>query len=328
MKIPAWSFGLIVLVISADHSQADDVLNIGGFSGFGAIGVVANEKGFLEAEGITVQFHRVRSSKEQMRNFISGTYDIIQTNADNIIAWAEGQGADPGKNDFVIFLGGYKGLARDLIVAPGISGFEDLRGKLLAVDAVNTGYAAVLVYMLRENGLMLNEDYSLKSVGNTALRTESMKRGETVAGFIRMNAELEQMGFRVLANTQDYLSDYARNIVAARRDWAEENSDLLIRYARAMIRASRWLQDPENREAAITLIATATESSCAEAEQDYEAAVDPRVGFVPGLRIERSGIRRIIELREVIGEMTAPLPSPEKYIDERYYNEAIRSLSE
>jgi len=317
----------MLIVASACEARDDDVINLGGFSGIGAVGMIAEGKDFFADEGIVVRFHRVRSSKEQMRNFISGEYDIIQTNADNIIAWAEGQGADPGTNEFVIFLGGYRGLARDLFVAPGISSFEDLRGQVLAVDAVDTGYAGVLIYMLKENGLILNEDYTLKSVGNTALRTESMLRGETVAGFIRWTDEVREQGFTVLAQSQDYISDYSRNAAAARADWAVENRDLLVRYSRAMIRASNWLFDPDNKEAAVAMLASAGGSSRAEAEDDYRDALDPDVGFIPELRIERSGLETIIELREIMGVMTPPLPSPEKYIDESYYRDAISTLN-
>jgi hypothetical protein len=35
----------------------------------------------------------------------------------NIIAWAEGRGADPQINDFVIFIGGSQGVRQRLIVA-------------------------------------------------------------------------------------------------------------------------------------------------------------------------------------------------------------------
>ncbi len=182
--------------------------------------------------------------------------------------------------------------------------------------------------MLRENGLILNEDYTLQSVGNTALRTESMLRGETVGGFVRMNDELEQKGFTVLARSQDYLTDYARNVAAARADWAVENRDLLVRYIRAMVSASNWLLDPANEEQAIAVLASAGASSRAEAERAYEEALDPDFGFIPGARIERSGIDTIIRLREIMGVMTPPLPSPDKYIDESYYREASLSLSD
>lgn len=317
---------LILLAASVSTAQAEDVIDLGGFSGIGAVGLVANHNGYFAAEDLAIRFHRVRSSKEQMRNFIDGTYDIIQTNADNIIAWAEGQGADPGKNDFVIFLGGYRGLARDVFVAPGITSFDDLRGKTLAVDAVDTGYAGVLIYMLRENGLNLNEDYTLKSVGNTALRTESMLRGETIGGFIRWTDAVREQGFTVLAHSEDYISDYSRNVAAARADWAVENRDLLVRYIRAMVQAADWLLDPTNRSEAIRVLATAGDQSIEDATADYEEALDPVVGFIPHLKIERPGIETVISLREVMGVMDPPLPSPENYIDESYYVEAMQSL--
>jgi ABC-type nitrate/sulfonate/bicarbonate transport system substrate-binding protein len=325
LPIPLISLWLVAWMPLA---QAHDIIKLGGFSGIGAVGVIAESKGFLEAEQITVEFDRVRSSKEQMRNFISGEYDIVQTNADNIIAWAEGQGADPGKNDFVIFLGGYRGLARDLFVAPGISSFADLEGKVLAVDAVDTGYAGVLIYMLQENELILNRDYTLKSIGNTALRTESMLRGETVGGFVRWTDELRERGFTVLAQSQDFVSDYARNSVAARADWAARNRDLLVRYIRAMVRASHWLFDPDNRGEAISILASTGAITRAAAEKEYTDALDPDFGFIPGLEIERSGLETIINLREVMGVMKPPLPSPEKYIDESYYKAAIQTLKD
>ena len=86
-------------------------------------------------------------------NLIRGQYDLILNNADNVIAWAEGQGEDPQKNDFVIFLGGSQGVDQKLIVAPGITGYPDLKGKVFAVDAPTTGYAIVGVYILKKHGL-------------------------------------------------------------------------------------------------------------------------------------------------------------------------------
>jgi len=106
MKIPVLFFGLFLTMASPCHSQAEDILSVGGFTGVGPVGEVAERKGFLKAEGITIEFNRVRASLELMRNFVSGKYDIIQTNADNVIAWAEGQGVDPEPNDFIIFMGG------------------------------------------------------------------------------------------------------------------------------------------------------------------------------------------------------------------------------
>jgi hypothetical protein len=38
------------------------------------------------------------------------------------------------------------------------------------------------------------------------------------------------------------------------------------------------------------------------------------------------GIRTVLELREIAGLMKAPVPKPEKYIDERFYQKALATL--
>ena len=86
---------------------------------------------------------------------------MIFNNANNVIAWAEGQGEDPQKNDFVIFLGGSQGVDQKLVVAPGINDFPDLKGKLLAADAVTTGYAVVAIAILKKHGLEMKKDYQI-----------------------------------------------------------------------------------------------------------------------------------------------------------------------
>lgn len=306
-----------------------DVLDVGGFSGLGAATDVALELGYLQAEGIDFRFFSVDSSEELMTKFISGEYDIIQTNADNIIAWAEGQGIDNTPHGFVIILGGYRGREpMELVVAADITGIDDLRGRTLAVDAIHTGYAPMLVYMLEQEGLVWKTDYQLESVGGGPMRADSMKAGETDGGLVALDPELEAKGFHTLLTSSEYITEYARGVTAARRDWAEENSDLLVRYIRAMARSINWLLDPANREEAIAAIMAADGISAARAEVVYEEAIDPVSGFIPDAEIRPGGVEQIIRIREVMGAMAPPLPAPDKYIETRYYNEAMRTLNQ
>jgi NitT/TauT family transport system substrate-binding protein len=157
--------------------MAEDVIKIGLFNKDAPI-IAAQEKGLLKNENIRVEINTVTDSPTLLRNLISGKYDLILNNADNVIAWAEGQGEDPQKNDFVIFMGGSRGVNQKLIVTHDINGYSDLKGKVLAVDAPTTGYAIVGVYILKKNGLELNRDYTFKAFGNTQKRAEAMSRGD------------------------------------------------------------------------------------------------------------------------------------------------------
>lgn len=315
-------------IACAPESPQPDRLAVGGFSGLGAATAVAHAKGFFAAEGIRFEFDSVDSSEELMTNLIGGRYDIIQTNADNIIAWTEGQGADGTPHDFVMVLGGYRGREpMKLVVAADIRSVDDLRGKVLAVDAVHTGYAPMLVYMLRQEGLVWKQDYELESVGGGPMRAESLKAGKTAGGLVELDEDLAALGFHVLMTSSDYIAEYARGVTAARREWAEANADLLVRYIRAMVMSINWLLDPANRTEAVEIIMAADDVDADRARLRYEEAVDPVYGFVRDAELRPAGIEQILKIREVMGAMSAPLPSPGKYIEDRYYRSAMQSLN-
>src|SRR4030095_15510150 len=203
--------------------MAEDVIQIGSFNKDAAI-IAAEAKGFLQKENIRVQINTVTDSPTLLRNLISGKYDLILNNADNVIAWAEGQGEDPQKNDFVIFLGGSQGIDQKLVVAPGINDYQDIKGKLLAADAVTTGYAVVAMAILKKYGLVWNRDYTMKSFGNTTARADAMSRGEAAGAMMSMpTEEIKKRGFKVLAEAKDHVKHSARGLGATRREWANAN---------------------------------------------------------------------------------------------------------
>jgi ABC-type nitrate/sulfonate/bicarbonate transport system substrate-binding protein len=306
--------------------MAEDVIRIGLFNRDAAI-IAAEAKGFLNQENLRVEINTVTDSPTLLRNLISGQYDLILNNADNVIAWAEGQGEDPQKNDFVIFLGGSQGVDQKLVVGPGINGYSDLKGKIFAVDAPTTGYAIVGVYIMKKHGLEWNRDYTFKSFGNTTARADAMSRGEAAGAMMSMaDEEIQKRGFTVLAQAQDYVKHYARGLGATRREWANKNEDLVVRFVRAMIRASDWLQAPTNKAEVIEVLSGATHNNQARAESLYRQTLSPTLGLTPRSRIDMDGIRTVLELREIAGLMKAPVPKPEKYIDERFYQKALATL--
>ena len=317
-----------ILVLLPLEAMAEDTVKIGLFNRDAAI-IAAEGKGFLKQENIRVEINTVTDSPTLLRNLIRGQYDLILNNADNVIAWAEGQGEDLQKNDFVIFLGGSQGVDQKLIVAPGIAGYPDLKGKVFAVDAPTTGYAIVGVYILKKHGLEWNRDYTFKSFGNTTARADAMSRGDAAGAMMSLaDDEIQKRNFKVLAHAQDYVKHYARGLGATRREWANANEDLVVRFNRAMIRATDWLQDPKDKDEAVQLLLGETKNNKARAESLYNITLSPTMGLTPRSRIDMEGIRTIIELREVAGLMKAPVPKPEKYVDERFYKKALATLTQ
>jgi ABC-type nitrate/sulfonate/bicarbonate transport system substrate-binding protein len=306
--------------------MAEDIIRLGLFNRDAAI-IAAEAKGFLNQENIRVEINTVTDSPTLLRNLISGKYDLILNNADNVIAWAEGQGEDPGKNDFVIFLGGSQGVDQKLVIAPGVDDWSGLKGKIFAVDAPTTGYAIVGIYMMKQHGLEWNRDYTFKSFGNTTARADAMSRGDAAAAMMSMSDdEIQKRGFKMLARAQDYVKHYARGLGATRREWANKNADLVVRFTRAMIRATDWLQHPNNKEEVIQMLLMENKNNQSRAESMYRQTLSPTMGLTPRSRIDMEGIRTVIALREIAGLMKPPVPKPEKYIDEQYYQKALAAL--
>ncbi len=307
--------------------MAQDLIRIGLFNRDAAI-ITAVEKGFLKEENIAVAINTVTDSPTLLRNLIKGNYDLILNNADNVIAWAEGQGEDPQKNDFVIFLGGSQGVDQKLVVTSAINGYQDLKGKVLAADAVTTGYAVVAMAILKKNGLEWKRDYTVTSFGNTGARADAMSRGDAVAAMMSMsNGDITKRGFRVLAEAKDHVKNYARGLGATRRDWANKNEELVVRFNRAMIRATDWLHNPKNKDDAGQMLLGETKGNKARAEAMYANTISPTMGLTPRSRIDMAGIRTVIELREVAGLMKPGEFKAEKYVDERFYNKALATLA-
>jgi len=306
--------------------MAQDLIKIGLFNRDAAI-IAAVEKGFLRQENINVEINTVTDSPTLLRNLIKGNYDLILNNADNVIAWAEGQGEDPQKNDFVIFLGGSQGVDQKLVVAPGINDYKDLKGKVLAADAVTTGYAVVAMAILKKYDLVWKRDYQVTSFGNTIARADAMSRGDAAGAMMSMaNEEIKKRGFKVLTEAKDHVKQYARGLGATRRAWANANEDLIVRFNRAMIRATDWLQDKNNKDAAVQMLLAETKGNQSRAEAMYASTLSPTMGLTPRSRIDMAGIRTVIELREVAGLMQPGEIKAEKYVDERFYNKALATL--
>jgi ABC-type nitrate/sulfonate/bicarbonate transport system substrate-binding protein len=192
--------GGVVAVALSVGAQAGEIrlLSFGGATNLPIW--MAQEKGFMEKEGVKLTFATTSGSVEQIRDFYAGKYDVISTAFDNIVAYAEGQSDIPlpGPFDMFAFMGGHGGM-NTLMVRPEIKGYADIKGKTVAVDALKSGYGIVLYQILKDRGgLEYDRDYKAISVGNTDKRIEAMRGEKAVAAIIGSPQDMavEREGYR------------------------------------------------------------------------------------------------------------------------------------
>src|SRR5262249_54171457 len=120
-------------------------------------------QGFYTKRGLAVELVYTPNSTELRDGLAAGRYQVAHAGVDNAVAQVE-----TAKVDLFIFMGGNNGF-NNLIVQPEIRTYEDFRGKVMAVDAVDTAFALLLYKMLDLKGIKRNE-YQGKPGGASQLR--------------------------------------------------------------------------------------------------------------------------------------------------------------
>lgn len=215
---------------------------------------LARAGGLFERHGVAVDVTRTPSSTEQMRGLIENRWQIASTAFDNVLAWS----ARDGGPRIVGVAQASGSVDLPVYVRPEIASWDDLRGKPLAVDAVDTAYGLVLRRILQAQGLELDRDYAFVAAGATGYRLEAMEKGEAFAAVLNppWNARAEEAGMRLMARHSDVVPGYPGGVFAVSRPWGEAHREEVAAFLRGLRDATRWARSPEHRGAAAALAAS------------------------------------------------------------------------
>jgi ABC-type nitrate/sulfonate/bicarbonate transport system substrate-binding protein len=239
---------------------------------------------------------------------------VASTAFDNVLAWSGREAAE-----IVAVLQTSNRVSLPIFVRPEIRDWPDLRGRRLAVDAVDTAFALVLRRILLAHDLDLTRgDYELVPEGATGQRFESMTRGDTVAAILGppWDAKAREAGFVRFGDHREVLPDYPGGVWAVRRSWAKEYRDELVAFLRSWLAGARWALEPANREEAVRLIAT-------DQGLSPQAAAARLTDLSADGALNLAGLQSVLDLRIQFG-LTPPLgPSLSSYYDLEYYQTAL-----
>lgn len=282
--------------------------------------------GMFARRGIETELVMTPNSVEQLTGLAAGKFDIAMTAIDNIVAYREKQGEVPaeGDADFFAFMGSDDAFLR-LVVQPDIQSFEDLRGKILTVDAMTTGFAFVLRRMLALNGIR-EDEIEWMSTGGVLQRWQKMMEHPEQKGTLQVTPfEVlgASKGHHILARASDVLDSYQGLVGGARIAWAEENVETLAGFIAAYLEAVNWCYDAGNRAESLDLItANMPQMSRDVADAACNVFLDAETGFQRDGRFDMPGIATVLDLRAEFGPAPDDLHGPEHYIDTRYLEAA------
>ncbi len=278
---------------------------------------VAMNKGFFADQGIDIDIVLTESSARGAQTIASGSVDISNHSPETTILAVE-KGADLAIVGEEVSRPVYT-----LLGQPDIPDVAALRGQRIAVSDLKGGATWIMLRTLEHYGVGENE-VDLVPVGGTTARYAAMKNGAVAAGAMLQPDDFRAMdeGFKRLAVSTDAVKDYTFNSQTVQRGWAREHADELVRFLRAVSRATDWLYDPANKEEAIAILAERTKQDEKYARQSYDLVVTEQRMYAEKERIRPAGLQAVLELLAEIGEMSRPLPPVDKYIDTSYWERA------
>jgi ABC-type nitrate/sulfonate/bicarbonate transport system substrate-binding protein len=316
---------LLLLLCASGFSSAQTVVKVKAFPGASALPlIVGAQQGLFDKQGVKVEVAFTQNSQEQRADLAAGSVHVAHSAVDNAVAMVE-----RGGQDVVIVAGGDSSM-NEFFVQPDVRSFADIRGRTVVVDAPNTAYALQAIKILLMNGVKPGE-YKLHSAGNTGLRYRAMQENREYAAAMLgppISASAPAAGFRSLGRAVDLLGAYQAGGFFVQRKWAESNADTLERFLAGLIEATRWTVAPQNRDAGAGLLVERFKLERGAAERTMQWLADPKFGLSPDARLDLEGFRNVLALRaELEGDWGGKPPPPEKYIDLRYYEGALKRIS-
>jgi ABC-type nitrate/sulfonate/bicarbonate transport system substrate-binding protein len=287
---------------------------------------VAIDRGLFARHGLDVTIEGTPNSVAQMTGLAEGRFEIAMTAVDNIVAYVEGQGEAPigAQPEFFAFMGSDSGFL-SLVSRPEIARVSDFSGRTLSVDAMTTGYAFVLLEILRRNGLEQGA-YNVRRVGGMVQRFNSLRDRNEDGTMLSApyNLLAKDHGLTELVKATAVLGPYQGNVAAARRAWASRNEAQVIGFIRGYREAIAWLYEPAHRDEAIAiLLRNLPQMPGAVADASFVELLSPADGFFRDCDISLEGMRCVLALRSRYGSGARPFMDPMKYCDLRYYRSAV-----
>jgi NitT/TauT family transport system substrate-binding protein len=316
---PAASGGAASGAGAAPAPVARRLVNYGlvNFSAFYWPIYVALDEGFFDREALDVETVMTRSGPDGLAAMVGGSVDVITTNSE-VVVLAQTRGAD------VIGISGFNNRASySMMVQPEIQRLTDLRGKTVGASALRAGEVVFMKALLRKYG-MGEDDYNLVIAGPSRNRVSAMQTHQ-IDGTIMPppdNFRLEDMGSKRIAEVNEAVPDYQFQVLAVTRQWARENTDVLLRFLRAYLASLHWLYDPANKERAIAVLQERMQLEGDHARRTYVQWIEQEKFFPQDGEAPTSGLVAMEELLVASGEAAPPLPPRDRYMDLQYLERA------
>lgn len=321
-KYFSW-FVPLILVISASRAEAQPNPKLTTVN-YGTITIsalhwpylIAEQEGLFQKEGIEIKRVLGGTTTATSQALVAGSTDLAQMNLVQLLA-ANSSGAD-----LVAVAGDTLVPIYALVVHPSVKSYSDLKGKRLAVASPTDPLNYVLARMLAANGLT-PADYEMIGLGGTPNRLAAVDKGGVAGALVNQPSDFKAIasGLRLLGYSSDYVDNFQYTVSGVRRDWAQANRPLVVRFLRAFARACEFFYEPKNKEAVMRALIERAKADRDDAEKTYNLFIQTKKSIPRDGAVDVKGARIVAESWKEFG-LQKPPPPVEGAIDMSYLAEA------
>lgn len=269
---------------------------------------IAHRKGFFREEGLEVQ---AVVTYEQIAALIGGSVDIAEYDpASTLIAHAKGA-------EILIAATLYDKAPFFILSRPDIRGIKELSGKQFAVSGVPSGDWALAQFFFQKH----ETDVVYRNIGGSPQRLAALQAGQVQATIlvVPFHQKAIDAGMKALVTPDDLV--YPWLDVFVRKSWVKENGPTLVRYLRGLHKATKWIEDPKNRDEMIKLVIELAKVDAETARISYDGVIAKKLNRVKPLTLEDAKVL-VASLEK---EKAVPRGyDPRGAIENRYVEEALK----
>ena len=210
---------------------------------------LADRRGFLHEEGLTVRLRSFRSTDATTAALRDGVVPLTIGSPEGSIANA----LDGG--DLRLVSGFVNRPPLSMIAQPRYRSMAELRGAKLGTTSLKEGTCHLMEKMMAAHGMHQPADFQFVMAGAHPQRWEALKAGTLDAAIqlVPFNYIAEEAGYPNLGDVDEYVPDFLFCAVCTRMSWANENGDRVIGLLRALRRGVEALCDDPSDAAALVV---------------------------------------------------------------------------
>lgn len=212
--------------------------------------VVAQEFGFFAAEGLDVKTVLIRGGPTAMAALVGGGVDYT------LVAGVAAVRAIAQNAPMTIISGLQPYMDYTLLGAKGVTGVNDLKGKVVGVTGPGGIAEFATVEGLAKKGLVRDRDYKvLYGVGNSPARAQALETGKIHASpfsFLE-RLELERKGYPTLFDIGSVMPGFPFVVIVTSKQKIETDPEGIVSMLRAIKRGLDFLAGNHEKVAAVVI---------------------------------------------------------------------------